>query len=117
MRNVGFAIISLLFLAVSYSNAQDCLDYSEFAHIEGSVDTPGYAYVVAISGNYAYVADHSSGLQIVDVSDPATPLITGSVDTPGIAQGVAISGNYAYVADDFSGLQIVDVSNPATPLI
>ncbi|MDP6669813.1 MAG: hypothetical protein QF492_07915, partial [Candidatus Krumholzibacteria bacterium] len=39
--------------------------------MEGSVDTPGTARSVAVSGNYAYVAFSWSGLQIVDVSDPA----------------------------------------------
>ncbi|MDP6796866.1 MAG: hypothetical protein QGG33_03490, partial [Candidatus Krumholzibacteria bacterium] len=75
--------------------------------MEGSVDTPGTARSVAVSGNYAYVADGYSGLQIVDVSDPAAPLIIGSVDTPDTAFGVAVAGNYAYVADRYSGLQIV----------
>jgi hypothetical protein len=80
---------------------------------KGSYDTPGRARGIALSGNYAYVADSSSGLQIIDISDPSNPTLKGSYDTPGSAQKVALSGNYAYVADGGSGLQIIDVTNPA----
>ena len=54
---------------------------------------------MAVSGTYAYVADSSSGLQVIDITNPASPQIVGSVDTPGYAYGVAVSGTYAYVAD------------------
>ncbi len=54
---------------------------------------------VAVSGTYAYVADGASGLQVIDITNPASPQIVGSVDTPGYAMGVAVSGTYAYVAD------------------
>ena len=54
---------------------------------------------VAISGTCAYVADMSSGLQVIDISIPSSPHLIGSCDTPGYAYGVAISGTCAYVAD------------------
>ena len=82
---------------------------------KGSYDTPGFAHEVALSGNYAYVADWDSGLQIIDVSDPSNPTFKGSYDTPLLAYGVALSGNYAYVADEDSGLRIIDISDPANP--
>ena len=81
----------------------------------GLLRHPSYAYGVAVSGSYAYVADYNSGLQIIDISNPASPSRVGSYDTPGYACGVAISGSYAYVADGGSGLQIIDISNPASP--
>ncbi len=79
--------------------------------ILGSADTPDFALGVAVSGAVAYVADWTSGLQVIDVSDPGSPVILGSVDTPGQAFGVALSGAVAYVADDRSGLQVIDVSS------
>ncbi|HHT9126406.1 MAG TPA: PDZ domain-containing protein, partial [Candidatus Brocadiia bacterium] len=63
----------------------------------------------------AYVADGLSGLQIINVSNPAKPTLLGSYDTPGSALGVYVSGTTAYVADGLSGLQIINVSNPAYP--
>ena len=65
----------------------------------------------------AYVADGADGLQIIDVSNPASPTLVGSVDTPGEAQDVVITGDRAYVADGLGGLQIVNVSAPNHPAI
>ncbi|MDI6756244.1 MAG: hypothetical protein QME78_17875 [Thermodesulfobacteriota bacterium] len=79
----------------------------------GYYDTPGYAYGVAVSGNYAYVADGGSGLRIINISDPATPTEAGFYDTPGYAMGVAVSGDYAYVADGDAGLRIYQGYGPA----
>jgi hypothetical protein len=83
----------------------------------GSCDIPDYARGVAVSGDYAYVADGWSGLQVIDISDPTTPTIVGTCDTPDWAQAVAVSGDYAYVADGSSGLQVIDISNPASPTL
>ena len=51
-------------------------------------------------GNYAYVADGTSGLAIIDITDPASP---GDSSLQGHrwtdALGVTVVGNYAYVAD------------------
>ena len=106
-------------LAIHPLDAQggDCIDYGDFVHRVGSVITPGVAYSVAVAGNHTYVADGASGLQVVDITNPASPTIVGSVDTPGYAFGVAVVGNHAYVADYYSGLQVVDISNPASPAI
>ena len=45
------------------------------------------------------MADYYAGLQVIDVSNPATPQRVGGYDTSGEAWGVAVSGNYAFVAD------------------
>ena len=80
----------------------------------GYYDTPGAASDVAVSGNYAYVADHYS-MRIINISNPASPSEVGNYDTPGYASGVAVSGNYAYVVVQESGLRIINISNPASP--
>jgi hypothetical protein len=64
----------------------------------------------------AYVAAGEGGLYIVDVSNPARPVITGTYGAPGYAEGVAVSGDYAYVADGPGGLRIVNVRNPSEPV-
>jgi hypothetical protein len=83
--------------------------------LAGSYDTPGTAYGVVTSGDYAYVADRASGLQVIDISDPTNPSSAGNYDTPGSAYDVAVAGDYAYVADDVSGLQVIDISDPTNP--
>lgn len=64
---------------------------------------------------YAYVADGSAGLRVVDVSNPAAPYEVGFYDTPGDAQGVFVAGGYAYVADGDDGLRVIDVLDPSSP--
>jgi hypothetical protein len=64
---------------------QDCIDYADYLHFEGSVDTPGYAVKAAVTNTRAYVADGATGLQIVDLSNPHSMVITGEVETPGSA--------------------------------
>ncbi len=103
-RAAALPVVAALVLAGS-ANGQ-CVP-----SILGSVDVPGFANDVAVSGAVAYVADACGGLQVIDVSDPKNPAILGSVDTPSCANDVAISGAVAYVADGFSGLQVIDVSS------
>ena len=83
--------------------------------LAGSYDTPGNATGVAVAGDYAYVADYTSGLQVIDISDPTSPVYAGSYNTPGYAYGVAVAGDHAYVADITHGLQVIDISDPTSP--
>jgi hypothetical protein len=92
----------------------------------GGYNTSGSAQGVALSGNYAYVADYLAGLQVIDVSNPANPQRVGGYNSSGGAVNVAVSGAYVYVADTVAsdasgkiyvgdGLLVIDVSNPANP--
>jgi len=66
-------------------------------------------------GNYAYVADGSTGLAIIDVSDPTSPGAPVYKGIGGYTIDLTVVGNYAYVATGASGLAIIDVSDPANP--
>ncbi len=99
--------------------------YAEGPTIVGSVDTPGTAYGVYVTDSYAYVADDDGGLQVIDVTNPESPVIVGSVGMQysGRARGVHVSGSYAYVVndlDDFQNpalsLEVIDISNPESPV-
>jgi len=67
--------VLLLFLPVSCSDESspilpngvdsDCINYKDYLHIAGFCDTPGQAFDVALSGDYAYLAGGISGLWIV----------------------------------------------------
>jgi hypothetical protein len=82
----------------------------------GVYNTPGTATNVFTSGNYAYVADWSNGLQIIDVSDPAGPTLAGSAATLSPAVDVYAQDDFAYLAAGCDvGLRIFDVSDPTDP--
>lgn len=93
------------------------VDVSNPAHpLEvGMLDTPGYAYGVAVSGTLAYIADGWEGIRLVNVSNPIAPTVVSTYKTPGWAFDVAVSGTMAYVADAFMGLRVLDVADPAHP--
>jgi len=78
-------------------------------------DTTGTAYDVYVSGDYAYLADGTSGLAVIDISDPTNPGTPVYEDTTGVALGVYVSGDYAYMADYDSGLAVIDISDPTNP--
>ncbi len=84
-----------------------------------SINTPGRAKGVDVTGQYAYIADGDSGLTIVNVADPYNPNIVGRYDNPSLGghrfRDISVSGDFAFVADSYFGLRIFDVSNPATP--
>jgi len=91
--------------------------------LTGNYNTTGSARDVTVSGNYAYVADASAGLQIIDISSPTSPTFIGNYCSPQTnnvnpsSVDVAISGNYAYLAEGVTGLQIIDISNPSSPTL
>lgn len=61
---------------------------------------------VAVSGNYAYVAD--GGLQVIDVSDPTQPRRVGG-NSAFYASDVIVAGNNVFVAAGGQGLMILDL--------
>ena len=76
---------------------------------------PGYANGVAVSGDYAYVASGSTGLQVVSLSaDRRSPVIVAALSVGGTANDITLAGNIAYLATS-AGLKVVDISTPATP--
>jgi len=84
----------------------------------------GYAYGVAVSGKYAYLAGEprldatnwvGGGLVILDISDPTAPKRVGGYGEGEFFSTVAVAGNYAYIENPWGGFQVIDVSNPAIP--
>jgi hypothetical protein len=81
----------------------------------GFWSSSGFAFDVALSNGWGYVADGGHGLQVLDISIPHNITTAGGLDTPGVAYGVVVSGSTAFVADGPGGLQIIDVSSPTSP--
>ncbi len=64
----------------------------------------------------AVVAAGGSGIYVVDLSNPAAPVMRGGTST-GDAREVAIRGNYVFVADYLNSTTSVDITTPANPMI
>jgi hypothetical protein len=78
---------------------------------------PGEAQKVKVVGNYAYIAARQGGFHIVDISNPAVPVLRGSYDTTGYATSVDVSGNLAVVSSGGGGVYVFDISNPGQPIL
>ena len=78
------------------------------------LNLPSGASGLAINGNYAYVAAADSGLCVVDISNPAQPVLRGACLTYDLCQTVFYSNNLVFVTSR-NGVKIIDVSNPASP--
>jgi len=102
----------LILILVGAVPAQDSLN----VRLVGRCDLPGLAYSVAVKGDYAYVADFDSGLQVILVSDPTHPVVVGSCEASRLAYAVAVGGEYAYVGDVDSSLRVISVADPAHPV-
>jgi hypothetical protein len=72
---------------------------------------------LAISGSFVYLANWDRGVDVIDISDPNSPMCIGGYDTPGLACRITINNTYAYVADGEAGLQIIDITNPENPAL
>jgi hypothetical protein len=58
-----------------------------------------YAESVALSGNNAYGVGGFCALHVIDVSNPADPILLGAIDKPrACAIDVAVSDDIVYVA-------------------
>jgi hypothetical protein len=87
----------------------------------GCVEMPDSVDDIEVRGQTAYVAANNMGLQIIDVSDPATAGIIGSYEEGygGGAMaflGIAVQEPYVYVADHWNkGFLIIDAANLKAP--
>ncbi|MFI5333293.1 MAG: ankyrin repeat domain-containing protein [Candidatus Babeliales bacterium] len=78
-------------------------------------------------GRYAYEVNQTNNtLQILDVTDPKSPLLIGTVETEKSPVSVYVDGRWAFVLNNderefhvatIPNVQIFDVSNPTAPVL
>jgi hypothetical protein len=95
----------------------------------GALRVPG-AIDVEVVGQFAYVVDDvyftdDSGFRVVDISNPAEPVLASSFVTQGLARSAAVVDELLYLAvwgcsscwPEFGPtLRVIDVSNPLAPI-
>jgi prepilin-type N-terminal cleavage/methylation domain-containing protein len=90
--------------------------------VVGSLEFGNNLNAISVSGNFAYVAtsNNSKEIQIINISNTATPTISRTYDNPGNADGsdILISGNNLYLSTLSNGsspnfgIFTVNTSNP-----
>lgn len=133
-----FPVSNLVYMVNRRSSGYgvDVLDVSKpsFPFLLGRYDTPesndDFSMRVRVRDGYAFItlpleSGESPGvLEIVDVSNPASPVRVARHALRGSPSGLDVQGNYVFVAqmadwsrsNDFGGLEIIDVSNKAIPV-
>ena len=88
------------------------IDYSDTSniHIAGSFDGNGYAKELVYRDNKVYMTTELNGLQVIDVSNAASPILIAELDTE-YAIGIDLDENYIYIADEEEGLIIISMPN------
>jgi hypothetical protein len=69
---------------------------------------PGDAEGVAVDGSVAFVACGTGGLAVVDLADPADPVLRFEVEATGEARRVGLSGSMVAVAAGASGVLLFE---------
>jgi len=111
---------STAYVALDTGIAIHDVDDASRPRLVGGLRLTSPARGLALSGSLLLVANGQSGLTLIDVSDPASPLLLSSLGASNV-QDVAVVGSLAYLAEahegppSIHGLRIVDVSNPGSP--
>ncbi len=93
---------------------------------KGNLTTTGSALALAVSEGRLFVgvgdgASPVAGLEIYDITTPATPTRLGGWRLPRTTgslrvTAVAVEGTRAYLAANSQGIRVLDISNPAEPV-
>jgi hypothetical protein len=99
----------------AWDTTQRHVRLSRGPHLLGTYDTRGRSRQVVTHGEYAFLANGSGGLHIVDVSNLQQPQRAGVWYPHGKATALAKYGPYVYLAAGGSGITIIEVTPPTTP--
>jgi hypothetical protein len=69
----------------------------------------GPVYDVAVRGNYAYLAKGAAGIQVMDISNPASPVPVLTFTTPTPARQLAVYRQYVFVIDGATKLYALNI--------
>lgn len=99
-------LILLTCLVTVPAQAQHC-------ELLGASDGPSFA--VAAQGDLV-VLGSGLWLKVLDIADPAAPILLGELRLPGVVRDIAAQDSLAFVAADGAGLRVVDFRSPAAPV-
>lgn len=76
-----------------------------------SIDVGAKISQVNIYGHYVYLSTLENIIQVLDVSNPAAPVLTGGFRTKGLATSIATDGTYLFVSTHY-GIEILPLLHP-----
>ena len=103
-------IIVLFFSVIPCINREAQSDSNIVITKIGAFSTGSFAFDVRLKDDVAFVADLSSGLNIINVSDPTSPELISLYEMES-AHKVFIDENIAYVSNWNDGFEIINITD------
>ena len=96
---------------VARTNSFTVFDFAEPARPReiGRLTVQAAIREISLDGTRAYLAGGSRGILVVDVTDPAKPLLLEQIDTPGTAYSVIHKDGFLFIADGGEGLRVLEL--------
>jgi hypothetical protein len=63
----------------------DCVDYESYVHVAGTGAIDFTPVDMVVSGPWIFTAAGSSGLRVIDITDPVSPVVVGQAGVPSYA--------------------------------
>jgi len=121
-RGAYFVFLAVLVVFFSPPVISETLDYTSLwaRLVDTKLQHFGYdcggAVDLAVKGNFAYLVDEQSGLQVIDCTDPTDAYHRGFVSVPN-AVACAVRDHFVYVAMEAGPFAVVDVDDHDVPTI
>lgn len=78
---------------------------------------PDTALGLYVYDDYAIIGLGWGGIDIVDVSNPASPTFVSNIASPSYVRDLQVAGDLIYACDRHYGLLIIDMSDPDNPAL
>jgi hypothetical protein len=83
----------------------------------GSYNTPSWGTDIAVQGEFAYIADESANMLVLNISSVSAPKLSGTfTQTGGWLYAIAVEGDLAIVGD-WNFIRAVNITKPTSPTI
>ncbi len=99
------------YVCIANGTVMEILDVHTMNSV-GQIVTESIISGLFVDSSFAYIANWSDGLKVVDISDVTNPTLVDSLVFEGQSWDVSVFGDYAYLGNDFQGLRIINVTDP-----
>lgn len=70
---------------------------------------------IEVSNNTAYLVENTTGIEFVNINNPANPVQYSVFHSPGNCYNIKVADHLVYVADGNVGISIINAANPVQP--
>jgi hypothetical protein len=105
------------YLYVGGSSYTTVLDVTQPTSPTLVTNVPVSAISLARSNNTLFAGTNNNQLAVLDLTNPAQPVVVNTLALPDVPLHVRVSGPLLLVADNLAGLMIYDITTPQSPVL